>query len=184
MSPIISRSGFSLGFGRRRGGGPPTYSVSPSTASVNEGSSVTFTVTTANVPNGTTLYFSTNVITGTVNTSDFTDAAVTGSFTITNNTATITRTLSNDNATEGSESFQLQVRTGSTFGTIVATSSTVTIGDTSRLVTFRLTLDGSPSSGGGGKPPQKQRDKGGDPGVISHNAPVIQPKTGRKRPAC
>lgn len=131
MSPIISRSGFSLGFGKRRGGGPPTYSISPSAASVNEGSSVTFTVTTANVPNGTTLYFSTNVITGTVNSSDFSDSAITGSFTITNNTATITRTLTNDVTTEGPESFQLQVRTGSTSGTIVATSSTVTIGDTS-----------------------------------------------------
>lgn len=113
------------------GGANPTFAVSQSTASVNEGSSVTFTVTTTNVSNGTTLYFSTNVISGTVNSSDFSDSTLTGSFTITNNTATITRTLANDDTTEGSESFQLQVRTGSTSGTIVATSSTVTIGDTS-----------------------------------------------------
>jgi hypothetical protein len=62
MSPIISRPGFNFGFGRRIGGGPPTYSVSPSTASVNEGSSVTFTVTTANVPDATTLYWSLNTV--------------------------------------------------------------------------------------------------------------------------
>ena len=119
-----------------RGGGgtnfvPPEYSVSPSTASINEGSSVTFTVTTANVPNATTLYWSLNTVSGTINTSDFTGAAVTGSFSITSNTGSVVLALANDTTTEGSESFQLQVRTGSTSGTIVATSSTVTIGDTS-----------------------------------------------------
>ena len=112
-------------------GAPPTFAVSPSTASVNEGSSVTFTVTTTNVSDGTTLYWSLNTVSGTVNTSDFTGAAVTGSFSISSNTGSVALTLANDTTTEGSESFQLQVRTGSTSGTIVATSSTVTIGDTS-----------------------------------------------------
>ena len=107
------------------------YTVSPSTSSVNEGSSVTFTVTTTNVSDGTTLYWSLNTVSGTINTSDFTGAAVTGSFSISSNTGSVALTLANDNVTEGSESFQLQVRTGSTSGTIVATSSTVTIGDTS-----------------------------------------------------
>jgi len=136
MSPIISRAGFSLGFGRRRGAAAPVYAVSPSTASVNEGSSVTFTVTTANVPDGTTLYWSLNTVSGTINTSDFTGAAVTGSFTITSGSGSVVLTLANDTTTEGSESFQLQVRTGSTSGTIVATSSTVTIGDTSIASTY------------------------------------------------
>jgi len=110
---------------------PPTYSVSPSTSSVNEGSSVTFTVSTTNVSNGTTLYWSTSTVSGTVNASDFNDSATSGSFTISSNSGTITRTLSNDLTVEGSESFQLQIRTGSTSGTIVATSSAVTISDTS-----------------------------------------------------
>jgi hypothetical protein len=109
----------------------PTYSVSPSTTSINEGSSVTFTVTTTNVSNGTTLYWSTNAISGTINGSDFNDGVTTGSFTINSNSGSITRTLASDVNTEGSESFQLQIRTGSTGGTIVATSSTVTINDTS-----------------------------------------------------
>ena len=113
------------------GGALPTFAVSPSTASVNEGSSVTFTVTTTNVSDGTTLYWSLNTVSGTINTSDFTGAAVTGSFSISSNTGSVALTLANDTTTEGSESFQLQVRTGSTSGTIVATSSTVTIGDTS-----------------------------------------------------
>jgi len=125
----------------------PTYSVSPSTSSVNEGSAVTFTVTTTDVPNGTTLYWSTNTVSGTVNASDFSDAATSGSFTITSGSGTVVRTLANDTTTEGSESFQLQIRTGSTSGTIVATSSTVTINDTS-LTPFNAS-GGSISDSGG-----------------------------------
>jgi hypothetical protein len=108
-----------------------TYSVSPSTSSVNEGSSVTFTTTTSNVPDGTTLYWTLNTVSGTINASDFSGGAVSGSFTVTGGTGSVVLTLANDATTEGSESFQLQVRTGSTGGPIVATSSTVTINDTS-----------------------------------------------------
>ena len=111
----------------------PVYGISSSTSSVNEGSPVTFTVTTLNVPNGTTLYWTTNAVSGTVNASDFSDSTTSGSFTITSGSGTVTRTLANDATTEGSESFQLQIRTDSTSGTIVATSSTVTINDTSIL---------------------------------------------------
>lgn len=124
----------------------PTYSVSSSTSSVNEGSSVTFTVTTTNVPSGTTLYWSTNTVSGTINTSDFSGASTSGSFTINNNSGSIIRTLANDLTTEGSESFQLQIRTGSTSGTIVATSTTVTINDTS--LNARLFSSVSPTVSG------------------------------------
>ena len=108
-----------------------TYSISPNVTSVNEGSSVTFTVTTEGVPNGTTLFWTTQQISGAINASDFTDSTVSGSFTINNNTASIVRTLTNDFTTEGTESFALQIRTNSTSGVIVATSATVTINDTS-----------------------------------------------------
>lgn len=136
----------------------PTYSIGQSTTSVNEGSSVTFTVTTEYVPNGTILYWTTNVISGTVNTSDFGDAATTGSFTITNNTGSIVRNIAFDATTEGSESFQIQVRTGSTSGTIVATSATVTINDTSQTpsplsITYLVVAGGGGGAsfcGGGG----------------------------------
>lgn len=109
----------------------PTYSVSPSSSSVNEGSSVTFTTTTTNVPNSTTLYWTLSTISGTINSSDFSGGATSGSFTITSNSGSVVLTLANDLTTEGSESFQFQVRTGSTSGTVVATSTTVTINDTS-----------------------------------------------------
>lgn len=108
-----------------------TYAVAPDVTSVNEGDTVTFTVTTANVPDGTTLYYST---TGTVDAADFTGNTLTGSFVINSNTATITKTLANDltlDATEGQENFALEIRTGSTTGTIQATSSSVTVADTS-----------------------------------------------------
>lgn len=119
----------------RGGGGAPlivTYSVSPSVSSLNEGSSVTFTVTTNNVANGTTLYWTLNTVSGTINASDFSGGATSGSFTITNSSGSVVLTLANDTTTEGTESFQLQVRTDSTGGPIVATSSTVTINDTSQ----------------------------------------------------
>ena len=137
MSPCITRIGSpggplsGSGINRRRKILEPVYTISPSTSSVNEGSSVTFTVTTTNVADGTTLYWTTYTNSGTINTSDFNDSVETGSFTITSGSGTITRTLASDNTTEGSESFGLYIRTGSTSGSIVATSSVVTISDTS-----------------------------------------------------
>jgi hypothetical protein len=131
MAPIFT--GSKMGFS---GVLTKIYSISASTTSVNEGSGVTFTVTTTNVDGGTTLYWTTNQVSGTINTSDFNDSATSGSFTISGGSGTITRTLSNDLTTEGSESFQLQIRTESTSGTIVATSPTITISDTSTAVTY------------------------------------------------
>jgi hypothetical protein len=111
-----------------------TYSVSANTTTVDEGSTVSFTVTTTNVANNTTLYYNTSQITGTINTSDFSDSSLSGSFTINDNTALIERTINNDSATEGSESFAITIRTGSITGSVVATSQTVTINDTSVFV--------------------------------------------------
>jgi len=109
----------------------PTYAISGSPTTVDEGSTVTFTVTTTDVADGTTLYWST---TGTVDAADFTDGQMTGSVTINSNTGSIDRTLENDlSSGEGSETFQLQLRTGSVGGTIVDTSNTITVNDTSSL---------------------------------------------------
>lgn len=113
-----------------------TPTVTASASTIDEGGSVTFTVTTTGLTNGTTLYWSTN---GTAVASDFTDSAVTGSFTVTSNVGTITRTMTNDFTTEGSESFSLSVRTGSTSGTVVATTPTVTVNDTSQLPSATIT---------------------------------------------
>jgi hypothetical protein len=109
----------------------PTYSAVPSTTSVNEGSTVTFTVTTSGVPNSTVLYWTILPIGGTLSASDFTDAATSGSFTINSNTGSIARTLAGDRSTEGLESFQIEIRRSSITGTVIATSETVYINDTS-----------------------------------------------------
>ena len=113
------------------------WAVTPSTTSVNEGSSVTFTIDTSGVPNGGTAYYT---ISGTVAAADFTDNTLSGSFTVTSAQGTVVKTLDNDETTEGSQTFQLQARSGSTGGTIHATSATVTVNDTS-LDPPTITLD-------------------------------------------
>lgn len=118
--------------------GDPIYNISPSTTSVNEGSSVTFTVTTVNAQPSLTLYWTLNTISGTINASDFSGGTTSGSFTTTNSSGSVTITLTSDGQTEGTESFQFQVRTGSTSGPVVATSETITINDTSTCATLSL----------------------------------------------
>jgi hypothetical protein len=111
-----------------------SYSLSPSATLVNEGTTVTFTVTTVNFGSGT-LYWTLEGILGTINNADFSSPAnaVTagGSVTITDNSGSFAVVLSNDATTEGAESFRANLRTGSTSGTVVATSSTVAVTDTS-----------------------------------------------------
>lgn len=103
-----------------------TVNSSTSALSLNEGSSFTVVVTTEGIPIGT-LYYSISSVGGTVNTSDFTDSTTTGSFTIASNTGTFTKTLLADGTSEAGDAFQVEIRTGSTSGPIVLTSSTITI---------------------------------------------------------
>ena len=104
----------------------PTYSVSPSTTSVSEPNSVTWTITTTNIANGTTLYWTNS---GTTNLSDFTAAVNSGSFTINSNTGSVSLTLGQLDTLEGTETIIFEVRTGSTSGPIVATAATVSVSD-------------------------------------------------------
>lgn len=111
--------------------GLPTYNITPSATSVDEGDTVTFTVTTTNVTDNTTLYYT---ISGTVSSADFTDNTLSGSVVVNSNTATFTKTLSNDLSivsSEGEENFTVSLRTDSTSGTIVDTTDTITVADTS-----------------------------------------------------
>lgn len=126
----------------------PTYSIAVNTASINEGASKSFIITTTNVPDGTVLYWSTETVTGTITSADFTDSSLTGSVTINSSSGTITRTAAADAFTEGAESFLLRLRTGSVSGTIVATSSTTSINDTSITFVFGGSVSGYSSGGG------------------------------------
>ena len=103
-----------------------TYTITPASSSVNEGSALTFNVGGTNITNGT-YYWSINNTTTAAG--DF--SASTGSFTITNNVGSFTVTATADATLEGAQTFTVSLRTGSVSGTIVATSSTVTINDTS-----------------------------------------------------
>ena len=110
----------------------PTATVGVSTTSVNEGQSVEFTVNTTNVPNGSTLYFSSG---GSAEAADFTDNTLTGSFNVvgtgsSTGIATFTRTLVAEGpGTEGSENFNIVIRNGSTSGAALTTTPTITIND-------------------------------------------------------
>ena len=112
----------------QNGGGAPTYSVGVSTTNVNEGQSVEFTVNTTNVSAGSTLFFSSG---GTAVAADFTDNSLTGSFIVSaTGITTFTRTLvAEATGTEGSENFNLVIRTNSTTGTALTTTPSITIND-------------------------------------------------------
>jgi len=106
--------------------GGATYAVSPSTPTVVEGNSVTYTITTTAVANGTTLYW-TNA--GTTTGADFSGGANNGSFVINSNSGSVVLTLVSDATVELGETIILQIRTTSIAGPIVATASTVAVVD-------------------------------------------------------
>jgi hypothetical protein len=109
--------------------GLPSATITPSATSVNEGSSVSFTVNTINATG--TLYYSTG---GTATAEDFSNNSTTGSFNVvstgaTTGIGTIVRSIATDAVLDGDETFNIVVRTGSTSGPGIVTSSDVTIGD-------------------------------------------------------
>ncbi len=121
-----------------------TYAISPSATTVNEGVTITFTITTTNIANGTTVYWDT---VGGVNAADFTDNATSGNINVNNNTATFTRTLVNDlslNQTEGTETFQIRVSDGTS---IVAITPAITVNDTSYAGYTLTTSSTTPAEG-------------------------------------
>lgn len=106
----------------------PTYAFGVIPTTLNEGTGGTFNVNTTNVANGTTLYWT--VKHGTTSAADF--SATSGNFSITSNRGSFVVTPSADLNTDGStETFQVEIRTTSTSGTIRATSNSVSVNDTS-----------------------------------------------------
>lgn len=109
------------------------YNIRLPASSVDEGSAITFNVDTLGVTNNTTLFYT--ILT---NTGDF--STTSGSFTITSNTGSFSVTPTADLLTEGAETFIVAVRTGSTSGTIVATTPPITINDTSVAVVSSMSF--------------------------------------------
>ena len=108
----------------------PTYSISPASTVINEGSTVAVTVTTTNVADGTVLYYAlipqVGPITGTT----------TGSITINSNTASFNTATLNvfglDSFTEGDVIFTVILYTDITRLNPVAASPSITVLDSSR----------------------------------------------------
>lgn len=98
---------------------------------VPEGNSVSFAVTTTGVADGTILYWDTQSVSGSVASSDFSDNRLSGNVTIVNSTGVISRSVSADSSTEGTESFRIRLRSGSVTGPILAVSPVVYITDIS-----------------------------------------------------
>ena len=130
----------------------PTVNIAESTTSVNEGGSVTFTISGSNIPDGT-YYYTIYEEEGTIASTDFNPANLNGSFSVSNNSGSITITIAEDITSEGPDKFKIQIRTGSTSGTVIAESNAITINDTSRA-------PGSAANGLTFGPVQVNRDGG------------------------
>ena len=109
----------------------PTVNVSESATSVDEGGSVTFTISGSNIPDGT-YYYTIYEEEGTIASTDFNPANLNGSFSVSNNSGSVTITIAEDITSEGPDKFKIQIRTGSISGTVIAESNAITINDTSR----------------------------------------------------
>lgn len=101
---------------------PTTYTITPEANSVNEGASLEFTVGGTGITNGNYYWTVTN-------SGDFGTAS--GSFSITSNTGSFSVTPTEDVTTEGAETFTVSVRSVSITGTVLATTESITITDTS-----------------------------------------------------
>lgn len=118
-----------------------TYTVTPSSTSLNEGSSVTIDVTSG--VDGTFYYWinptdasGVGIPTATaINEDDFTvgygDFLTRGSFSVSSGVGSFVLTLSNDYNREGTEYFKVYISTGDFPAAAVASSSNITVNDTS-----------------------------------------------------
>ena len=107
------------------GGVVSTYSMSSAADNVDEGSSLSFTVTTTNVADSTTLYWKV-----TTNAADFSTS--TGTVSVTSNSGSFSVTPTADSSTEGSETFDVTLYTDSGYANSVASVTGITINDTSQ----------------------------------------------------
>jgi hypothetical protein len=108
-----------------------SYAVVPRKLAVDEGvaNGTAFDIYTTGVADLTTLYFT---VTGTVTGADFIGGTTpSGSTVVNSGYSAVSFGLIEDSLTEGPENYALEIRTGSTSGPIVATSTLVTVNDTS-----------------------------------------------------
>ena len=107
----------------------PTYSIATDSASYNEGQTIAASINTTNVANGTTLYWAVSGIG--IDSADFSNAALTGSGTISNGTLAFNLAIANDLKTEGTETLQIKLYSDSARTVQVANTASISILDTS-----------------------------------------------------
>ena len=119
-------------------------SISPNTANHMEGETKTFTVVVDGYENGDTVYYSIASVSGSVTSSDFSDSSLTGSFTVNSSgQGSFSKNVVRD-ATNETESYKIQIRDGSTSGTILGESGTISMPQPSYTLTAS---NSSPSEG-------------------------------------
>tara|TARA_A100000172_G_scaffold20332_5_gene11504 strand:- start:5871 stop:6926 length:1056 start_codon:yes stop_codon:yes gene_type:complete len=107
-------------------------SCTESTSTVSEGASMSFAIVTAGFADGTTLYYTFNTVSGTAMTdADLTGGgSVSGGFTLSSNAATLNFSfLAEVGGLSESNVFKLEIRSGSTGGTVEMESGNVTVTD-------------------------------------------------------
>lgn len=113
----------------------PSYTLTASNSSPNEGDTVTFTLTGTDAYAGTHYYYMTSTA---GNQNDIN--SLSGSYYYNGSTGVFSITITEDYLTEGSETLIAQARVTGTLGPVVA-STTVTVNDTSQTVSATCTPD-------------------------------------------
>jgi hypothetical protein len=109
--------------------GAPTYTIGTNGTSFSEGQTITTSVTTTNVVDGTTLYWA--VSGNGIDSADFSSATLNGSATITNGALIFNLTITNDLKTEGTENLQIKFYSDSGRTAQIATTASLSILDSS-----------------------------------------------------
>lgn len=105
------------------------YNLEMNSPNIYKGDTSVATITTANVANGTILYWTAH---GTVTISDFVDETMSGSIIINNNIGEILQATRGDMAGSDNRVFNIRLRTGSIAGPTVAIGKEVIINVVSR----------------------------------------------------
>jgi len=119
-----------------------SYTVAPDVSSMTESGQIVFDIVTTNLIDGTILWYETQAVSGNVNATDFVTAN-TGYLTIQNSGARLTLVANADLNTgyEGDETFKLVLRRASNVGSIVATTNTLSLRDTSNIITYNSLVE-------------------------------------------
>jgi hypothetical protein len=138
-----------------------TFSILASQTNIFEGEAVTFYIDTTEVANGTTIYWNTVQIAGTVDAAMFTDGDLSGELTVNDNFTSLTRTTTVDQSSETRE-FQISLMTDSVDGVPVTASEIITVDDSATAPPSEVSPFYVPGGISIGEPPQVAVDRDGD----------------------